>query len=237
MYTAGQVDTAAAHFGTGICISQNQLWETAAGAPGESAAVTLLNLTTNAQTTITPDGGSAGLTGCALDHAGNLYLADYGVFEGIEIYDPAGNFVTGYPLNAYNAITDQGFSSQELAIDGLGNSFLATYVYDYDSDGTVGIPGTFVEYTSAGTQISPTYGYAPTTGVANASNTGLIGLTPVEIIGPGGVAVDGSGNLWLSGVDNGLAMPNYVTEVIGIAAPVVTPKSTAITNNQIATRP
>ncbi len=55
---------------------------------------------------------------------------------------------------------------------------------------------------------------------------------------PGGVAVDGSGNLWFTGTNNSYtAVPNYVTEVIGIAAPVVTPKATAVTNNTIGTRP
>jgi hypothetical protein len=50
--------------------------------------------------------------------------------------------------------------------------------------------------------------------------------------------VDGSGNLWFTGTNNSYtAVPNYVTEVIGIAAPVVTPKATAVTNNTIGTRP
>jgi hypothetical protein len=235
-YSLAPTFTGGSHFGTGICISPTILWETAAGAPEESSTVTRLVLATNAQTTIYPDGGSAGLTGCALDHTGRLYLADFGAFQGIEIYDTTGTYVTGYALPSPNP-AGQYLSSQELAIDGLGNSFLAAYLYDSASDGATGVPGTFVEYNSSGTEISPAYGYAPTTGIPNSGNTGLVALTPVEIIGPGGVAIDGSGNLWLSGIDNGYAMPNYVTEVIGIAAPVVTPKVVAMTTGTIATRP
>ena len=40
---------------------------------------------------------------------------------------------------------------------------------------------------------------------------------------PGGIAVDGSGNVWVTGTDNQTSFPDYVTEIIGLAAPVVTP--------------
>jgi len=240
-YTVQTPITAAAHFGTGMCINhQGYLWETAAGANGESSTVSELSPGSTTPTTITPDGGEAGLTGCAVDHAGNLYLADFGQFEGIEVYSTAGTQIMfgpgAYALPSPNG-AGQYFNSQELAIDGLGNSFLAAYVYDSMTGGHTKFPGTFAEYNSAGAQIGPMYGYAPTTGIANSGNNGLVGLTPVEIVGPGGVAIDGSGNLWLSGIDNGSTLPNYVTEVIGIAAPLVTPKSVAITNDTIATRP
>ncbi len=237
MYSAGAIYTAASHFGTGICITKDYVFETAAGAPDESSAVSVVNLGTLAQTSFTPDFGGAGLTGCSVDHAGKLYLADFGQFQGVEVVDATGALLGQYPLPSPNA-AGQYLSSQEMAIDGLGNSFLATYLYDSASGGTVGVPGTVVEYNNSGTQISPMYGYAPTTGIPNAGNTGLVGLTPVEIIGPGGVAIDGSGNLWLSGIDNGFTtMPNYVTEVIGIAAPVVTPKAVALSTDTIAMRP
>lgn len=234
-YTAGTVYTAASHFGTGICITKGYVFEIAAGAQGESSAVSVVNLSTQAQTSFLPDNGGAGLTGCALDHAGNLYLADFGQFNGVEVVTPAGAVVGQYTLPSPNG-AGQYFSSQEMAIDGLGNSFLATYVYDSASGGSTNFPGTVAEYTSAGTEVSPSYGYAPTTGIANAGNTGLVGLTPVIITGPGGVAVDGSGNLWLSGMGGG-GLPNYVSEVIGIAAPVVTPKAVALSTDTIAMRP
>jgi hypothetical protein len=45
------------------------------------------------------------------------------------------------------------------------------------------------------------------------------------------LAVDGSGNLWLSGVVANL------TEFIGIAAPVVTPLVAGVQNKMLGTRP
>ena len=228
-YTLEPAMTAASHFGTGICINPSVVWVTSAGAPGESGTVTQYNPTTKATLVITPDDGEAGLTGCSVDHAGNLYLADFGAFNGVEIYDTTGTLVNSFAFPGESA-SEQYFSPQEMAVDGLGNSFVATYDYDASTGGETSYPGTLVEFNSAGTEISPAYGYLPT-------SDGAAALTPVVITGPGGVAVDGSGNVWLAGLNNGSGLPNYVTEVIGIAAPLVTPKSVAIHNNTIGVRP
>jgi hypothetical protein len=213
----------------------------AAGIPSEGVGpgVAVLNLSTQAQTAIYPE-LDAIFSGCAVDHAGNLYVPDNGqIFSGIEVYNAEGTLLHSFAVPSPNA-DNQYFGPQEMAIDGLGNSFLAAYVYDGDSGGTINFPETIVEFSSTGTQIGPTYGYAPTSGFPypqnTNNNTGLMGLVSPVVTDPGGVAVDGSGNLWLSGGGAG-GVPGYVTEVIGIAAPVVTPKSVALTNNTIATRP
>jgi sugar lactone lactonase YvrE len=236
-YTVQTPIVAAAHFGTGICIDhQGYLWETAVGQNDESSTISELSPGSTTPTTITPDAGGAGLSGCAVDHAGNLLLADFGQFSGVEIYNTAGTLVSSYAVPSPNA-SFQYFNPQELAVDGLGNIFTATHVYDSMSGGAAQFPATVVEFNSVGTEVSPLYGYVPTTGIANSGNTALVALIPVAVTGPGGVAVDNSGNLWLSGRNNGTTYPNYVTEVIGIAAPTVTPKAVAITNDTIASRP
>jgi hypothetical protein len=169
-----------------------------------------------------------------------LYVPDNGqIFSGIEVYNAQGALLNSFPMPSPNA-DYQYFGPQEMAIDGLGNSFLAAYVYDANSGGNTNFPATIAEFSSTGVQIGPMYGYAPTAGVSYPpnpnNNTGLMGLVSPLVTDPGGVAVDGSGNLWLSGVGAG-GVPGYVTEVIGIAAPVVTPKAVALTNGTIATRP
>jgi sugar lactone lactonase YvrE len=222
-YTLQPVKTAAAHFGTGICISPTYLYETAPGAPGEAAAVTVVKLSDQSITTITPDSGYASLSGCSVDNAGNIWLPDGGNFQGIEVYNSAGALLNSFPMNSATY-------PQEMAIDGLGNAFVSAYISQT-------VPETIVEFSSTGTLLSPTLGYAPTTGAVNSKGTALVGLTDIITTDPGGVAIDASGNLWLSGTNGGTALPTYVTEVIGLAAPVVTPKSLAITNNTIATRP
>jgi hypothetical protein len=229
--------TASSYFGTGICITPTTLYETATGGSGVSPKVTIVNLSTGTISgTINPDSGTSGLTGCAVDHAGNLYLADYGSLNGVEVYNSSGGFVTSFAVPTNATIYPY---PQEMVIDGLGNSLVATYTYSQATNGATGYPGAFFTFNSSGTMTSPTTGYYPITGVSSASGlNSFAGLTPVIITGPGGVAVDGSGNLWLTGTNNGYSsVPNYITEVIGIAAPVVTPKATAITNNTIAMRP
>jgi len=81
------------------------------------------------------------------------------------------------------------------------------------------------EFTNAGTLVSPGDGFAC---------SGLVATPPQA---PGGIDIDGSGNVWMAGSNNGGQSRNYVTEVVGIAAPVVTPKSVRAANNTLGTRP
>jgi hypothetical protein len=237
-YTLAPSFTASSVFGTGICITPTTLYVTGAGHPayGVSPQVTIVNLSnTTVSGTITPDSGGASLSGCAVDHAGRLYLPDNGAYNGVEVYSSAGALVTQFavPTNATYYP-----SPQEMVVDGLGNSLVTTYTYYQPNNGATNYPAGFFTFNSSGTLTSPTSGYYPITGASSASGYGgFAGLTPVIITDPGGVAVDGSGNLWFAGTNNGSTLPNYVTEVIGIAAPVVTPKATAITNNTTGLRP
>jgi len=228
--------TAASVFGTGICITPTTLYEVAAGNSSYSvdAKVTIVNLSTGAISgTIDPDSGGGGLSGCAVDHTGNVYLPDSGNFNGVEVYNSSGALVTSFAVPSTYSILPL---PQEMVIDGLGSSLVAVYIADRTN---TPYPGGFFTFNSSGTMTSPSSGYFPTTGATSSSGyDGFAGLTPVVITDPGGMAVDGSGNLWITGTNNGnTSIPNYITEVIGIAAPVVTPKATAVTNNTIATRP
>ena len=233
-YSLAPTFTAAAHFGTGICVTPTTLYETAPGASNESSKVTIVNLSTGTITgTITPDSGGASLSGCAVDHAGNVYLPDDGNFYGVEVYNSTGGLVTSFAVPSTYEILP---TPQEMVIDGLGNSLVSVFIQDRTN---TPYPAGFFTFNSSGTMTSPSSGYFPTTGASNSSGyDGFAGLTPVVVTDPGGMAVDGSGNLWITGTNNGnTTIPNYITEVIGIAAPVVTPKAVAVTNNTIGTRP
>jgi hypothetical protein len=221
-YTLQPTITAASHFGTGICINPTTLFETAPGAPGEASAVTVVNLSTKAVSSFTPDNGNASISGCSIDHSGNLWLPDNSNFNGVEVWNASGAMLNAYAIKS-------GVYPQEMAIDGLGNAFISAYI-------SQSIPQTIVELTSTGTLVSPAGGYAPTTGTTNTNGT-YVGLTDIITTDPGGVAIDPSGNLWLSGTNGGTTVPTYVTEIVGLAAPVLTPKAVALSNNVIATRP
>jgi hypothetical protein len=49
---------------------------------------------------------------------------------------------------------------------------------------------------------------------------------------PFGIAVDGSGDVWITSSGS-----NALTEFIGVGAPVVTPLSVGVKNNAVASRP
>jgi ligand-binding sensor domain-containing protein len=53
--------------------------------------------------------------------------------------------------------------------------------------------------------------------------------------GPSQLAIDPSGNVWVTDYNNGSG--NSLTEFIGAAAPVVTPVSVAVKNGQLGSRP
>jgi len=240
-YTYNATFAAIDHFEVDVCITPGYVYTISYGNNNESSSFTQYNVATATATGVTPDGGNGGLSGCAVDGSGNLWLADFGNFDGIEVYSPSLSLSKSFAINT-------PVYPQELALDGLGNVFVATVVPPGTASYNAGTtnPASLIEFTSTGTLVSPAAGYFPSTGQSNSGNTGLIGLTS-QVIAPGGVAIDASGNVWLSGNDgqsvpssgnvNNGNLPAYVTEIIGIAAPVVTPKSVALNQGKITTRP
>jgi hypothetical protein len=114
------------------------------------------------------------------------------------------------------AITGGGIAAPNgVAVDGANNIWETDYgTYNSTTNRPNG-NGAVIELNSSGTALSGTAGYQ--------SGTTFSGQ---------GLAIDGSGNVW---VDNLVA--NSVRELIGAAAPVVTPLSLAVKNNQLGIRP
>ena len=96
-----------------------------------------------------------------------------------------------------------------IAIDGAGTLWIAN------------TNNTFSVFANDGSVLSPATGYQS----ATASD-------PSALDGPSGIAVDGSGSVWMTNKGNGT-----VTKVFGVATPVVSPTSTAVTNNTLGTKP
>ena len=156
-------------------------------------------------------GGSVG--DVANDHSNNAWLAVTGNGSVYKITD-----ALGYATTPNGGFIVSGARAQNIAIDGLGNVFAGAI-----TSGTG--PGTVLEYSNSATLISSGLGY---------TGSGVIPVAPAV---PGGIAIDGSGNIWISGNSNGSSTPIYVSEIVGLAAPVVTPRATATTNNTLGTRP
>jgi hypothetical protein len=145
-------------------------------------------------------GGQVGGGPIAIDANGNAWIPSPYISPGVlSEYDPT---TSSWPSGS-SGFTGGGLSQpQSIAIDGASNVWAANAAPGSDS---------ISELSDAGVAISGTNGYT-------ASPNPMSGNTGTYLSGPNAVAVDGSGNVWVLNGGN-----NYITEVVGAAAPVVTP--------------
>lgn len=131
-----------------------------------------------------------GVTGLAIDQQGNLYIAD-GNYPYVRKVSPdgliktiAGNGIQGLSGDGGPAINARLDAPSGLAVDGSGNLFIAdssnSRIRKVSPDGII--------TTIAGT----TFGYSGDNGLA----------TSAQLATPHGVAVDGSGNLFIADTQN-----------------------------------
>ena len=131
-------------------------------------------------------------TGVAMDGSGNLYIADYGnnrirkVDSSGIITTVAGNGTAGYSGDGGAAASAKLSSPTGVAVDGSGNLYIA----DYGNDVIRKVSASGIITTSAGAYES--YDYSGDGGAA----------TSASLYDPQGVAVDGSGNLYIADYGN-----------------------------------
>jgi hypothetical protein len=147
---------------------------------------------------------------------------------------------------AGSAVTSGGVSGGGIAvaIDGAGDVWAlnqgASSVAEFSKEGAVISSG----YTGGGIN-APTALAIDGAGqvwVANGNNTlSVLDSTGAAVSSsaytsvistPTSVSVDGSGNVWITNSGS-----NSVTQVIGVAAPVTTPQTTAVKNSTVGSRP
>ncbi len=174
-----------------------------------SGLVSRIDLTSFAVTNINIGGSSGGV---AIDHSNNAWIAVTGNGNVFEINN------AGTILSPFGGYVYPNGSVQNITVDGLGNVFAGGYLGNSSMGG-------LVEFSNTGVLLSPGNGF---------SGSNFIPVVPQP---PEGIHVDGSGNVWIAGGNNGTSLPNYVAEVIGIAAPVVTPRALAVANNTLGVRP
>jgi hypothetical protein len=134
------------------------------------------------------------------------------------------------PVNTFS--TPNGRCGIFLTVDGAGQ----VWSYGFTAAGPV-----LDEVNGNGTQITPNNGL---TGISNdeIAATDLTTFNQSAFDGQGGIAVDGSGNLWFLNGVAGAVLPtdtpaNALVEFIGLAAPTVTPTSVATQNGAQGTKP
>ena len=214
-------------FNTGTFVAHGAIdgagdfWLTSENSPYQIARVTaagakVWEITTNAQQPEFP----------AIDAGGNGWIPSY---EADVVYKitPAG------VSTSLTSATTQGalvypFGS---AVDGNGNVWITNRCGPNNTCGTTANSSTLVEINGANNlAISGPSNYLPEAQYPATATT----LTKV-FLDPLNVAIDPSGNLWITNyVGNG---SGSVVEIIGTAAPVVTPLSLAAGNNVLGTKP
>jgi hypothetical protein len=160
-------------------------------------------------------GGVSNSEGVAFDSSGNAWISNIGsTTSSVTELNSSGAPSGGSPYSG-GGLSAGG--SGLIAVDGAGNVWIANL------EGGAAAPnpggGSVSELSNTGAAISGANGY---TG-ADAS-----GGDPME--NPIGVAIDPSGNVWVSCLAN-------VVELVGAATPVVTPLSTAVATAKLGTRP
>ena len=147
-------------------------------------------------------GGLDGPVGVAIDSSNDAWIANAGSSTSSVVEFSS----TDSLLSGPSGYTGGGVSAGGaglLAIDGSGNVWIANIV-----------SGSVSELSSSGGAISGTNGYT-----SDALNDNPIG-----------VAIDPSGNVWVSCLDR-------VVELVGAGTPAVTPLSTAVANSKLGQRP
>lgn len=130
-----------------------------------------------------------GASGVAADQKGNIWIANY-YGNSISEVDTCGT------LKLDAAMGGGVLRPQGIAVDGAGTVWIANYQGNSLSE----LGG--ASSTAPGTFLSPTNGFG----------------SDASLLDPYGLAIDASGNLWLSNSGK-----NTLTEFIGVAAPVKTP--------------
>lgn len=175
-------------------------------------------------------GGFSYITPVA-DSTGNIYICGPDSTPSLDVFN------AGAQVNSYPVSTGRGCGTQ-LVLDGNGHIFAVT-----NSAGGVLVGANVDEFGTNGQLISPaTNGY---TGTSSGEAPTLNSDPNIFPTGIGiGAAIDGSGNLWVLNNDTNGADANFnprpgnvLVEFIGLAAPVVTPTSVALTSGQLGVRP
>jgi hypothetical protein len=147
----------------------------------------------------------------AIDHSGDIWVGNGGTVNGVAPFGVAEFSSSGALLSppafisngAGDDISGYTGATSGIAIDGLGDVFIS-HIGNYLS-----------ELNNDGSAVTPYFYYSDS-----------------SLNGPIGIAVDGSGNVWVANY-NGAS----VTEFVGIASPVVTPIAAGVANNMLGTRP
>ena len=195
-------------------------------------------------------GGAHGPVALAIDAAGNIWTAD-GAGDTVSKLIHSGQQAAGSPYSG------NGLSGPfALTLDAAGEAIVANRTASTLTRFTLpGVSPTSVSYSGAGLNgpIALAVDGGGTVWVANGSantiseiplasaggvgESGTIGYGLAALTNPYKLAVDASGNLWVMNLGTRVAGSGTITQVVGVASPVITPVSMAVKTNSIGLRP
>jgi hypothetical protein len=200
-------------------VSANGVYNSAIDSSGDIWAANYGNKlfrvsSTTGATAFTPVGLAAVSQGIAIDASGNAWVAQEGNTSEIYEFSPTG---------AQTTLTNTGASlaaGAGVAIDGNDH----VWVLSNASVQGTGTRTDSIAVIDAGTgkAISPATNYQPQYGTAPTA----------EFDGVSQVAIDPSGDIWITNYQGG-----RIVEMVGAAAPVVTPLSVAAGTNKLGQKP
>jgi hypothetical protein len=192
-------------------------------------------------------GGVSGATALALDTLGNAWVADSG---GNEITVLSSN---GVPLPDSPYLGGGLAQPYALAIDSTGGAWVANFkdsdLSRFSNSGSPIAGGPF-----AGGGINAPVGLA-LDGLGNVwlvnsgsngvseflssgkAQSGAGGYGSSALANPYRLAIDRSGSVWVANLGGSSTSAGLISQIVGVAAPVVTPQSLAIQNNALNQRP
>jgi hypothetical protein len=176
-----------------------------------------INSVIKLSSTGSPLSGTSGFTGIglnsptaiAIDHSGNVWVTNKGG-NNVIVISSTGGAVSGSAGYKPASLSQPS----AITIDGAGNAWVKGLGVGQDAGNY-----TITELSNSGAVLSGPNGFFATT--------------------PGGIAIDESGDVWTNyAVANFLFSTQwYVEEIVGAAAPVVTPLSVGVQNNTLGARP
>jgi len=204
--------------------STGGLWASDVSADGYATSVYQIDPAngTIARDFTSPDGPSqASVAPIVADGAGNVYTCPGGSSATVNVY----NAISASIVSTFTQANGRACGDSAMAIDGQNNIFALNY-------STTAGAEVLDEFTTQGSPVSPSDG-----GYSAASPEEGDVLNNHYLAAP--IKIDGSGNIWAinSATQNVNGTGNVLVEFVGLAAPVVTPLSLALTNAQMASRP
>lgn len=173
-----------------------------------SAEKVVINQTTGAYVSATNyDDGIDDPTGVAIDNANDVWICTHG--SKVVVLNGSGTVIS----TGTGVFTGGGLqTSQAIAMDGASNAWIANTHFGSPANGDLS------EISQAGQPLSPT--------PAGFTSSTMSSTNPMAL------AIDGSGDVWLTNNGN-----SSVTEFIGAAVPVITPLAAGVASNKLGTRP